>query len=241
MSEEVTNTSEAGNVSADAKPIDEKTLYLYKVIQEQGRQIEEMKAAISAKQNEKPEDDDDDFNLDLSEDIGKKLPNIDPEDKYENLSKKQIVDVICDVVEDALRKQQEYVKKDISESLQPELKKLSNVEQLAMKLVASMGVNDARSKFNDFDAFREPIGRIIDKYPNMSFEDAYLLAKSKSATKVPPAKMMETEKPVNTTAVPGMSFSDRQDDRRNEINSGSANGVLGFRQAVFSAIDKLIK
>ncbi|KKK59537.1 hypothetical protein LCGC14_3033410, partial [marine sediment metagenome] len=69
-------------------------------------------------------------------------------------------------------------------------------------MIANIGVKDARSKHKDFDEHIPEITEVLNTYPGMDYNDAYLLAKSKKAGALPPRGQIDTEKPQSTGAVP---------------------------------------
>jgi hypothetical protein len=216
--------------------VDANATRMYAVLNEQANEIEKLRQQLQAKNvaEEKEESIDDMFDLDKS--VSDKLPPENADERFENLSKKQLVEVMCNAMEDALCKQQEVMKKDITKSFEPSIKKLDDVERLAMKMVASMSISDIRSKYKDFDQHKESVGKTLERYPGMSIEDAYILAKSKTAGSVPPAKQMETEKTSGVMTLPTRAAQDRAD-----TGSSDSTGIAGFRRSLYDALDKIVK
>jgi hypothetical protein len=124
-----------------------------------------------------------------------------------------------------------------------------------MSVVAGLGLSEARKKFSDFDDYRQDIGGILEKYPNMDFEDAYIMAKSKRAGTVPPRSQTETERPAASATVPtrGRAGNSMPTDdefaviaaRGRQAASRDAEqkvaGIVGFRNLVDAAVDRLLK
>jgi hypothetical protein len=158
----------------------------------------------------------------------------DDSDKYEHLTNKQLVTLISNTMDKALKAQQDAVTENIFKSLEPSQKKLNDIEKITAKMIANMGLNEARSKYGDFDNHRDVIGGILQQYPNMNFEDAYLLAKSKAPGKVPPKSAMETERPNIGLSLPSQAAS-------RQGSSSSSSGVTGFRDMLDAVLDSIVK
>ena len=172
------------------------------------------------------------------------------DDKYDKLSNKQLVDVVCSAMDTALESHTESLKKDLSGITQPGLEKVNNLERAVMAIAANLGVGAARQKFTDFDEYKKEIEQVIIKYPGIDFDDAYLLAKSKRASNTPPKNQIDTEKPQSFATNPSARSQQHINNndleiiaaRGRESRGGSTNqgGVVGFRNAVNAAIEKVL-
>lgn len=99
------------------------------------------------------------------------------------------------------------------------------------KVVAAMMVKDFASKTPDFETFRAPMKALIDKYPQLSLEDAYSLAKAQGNPQTPQTELQPTEARAGT---PSPSSEDetaevlKRIDQAKDLSSGIA---LAFREA----------
>ncbi len=174
-------------------------------------------------------------------------PTDDSDDKYEKLTNRQLIDVLTTAVDAALKANAERVKSDISKSLSLDREKLTALEQATMRVVASLGLAETRKQFPDFDSYKQDIVKILEAYPQMSYEDAYLLAKSKKAGAMPPKSQIETEKPAIFATAPSRleqsadAFATMSARGRTETQKESSErGIVGFRGIVDAAIDRLM-
>lgn len=171
----------------------------------------------------------------------------DSDDKYERLTNRQLIDVLTTAVDAALKANAERVKNDIFKSLSLDREKLTALEQATMRVVASLGLAETRKQFPDFDSYKQDIVKILEAYPQMSYEDAYLLAKSKKAGAMPPKSQIETEKPAIFATAPSRleqsadAFATMSARGRTETQKESSErGIVGFRGIVDAAIDRLM-
>jgi hypothetical protein len=193
--------------------------------------------------------------LDAASDLKSMLDNIgeeveDDEDKYERLSKKQLVEVICTAMDSALGATGERLKGDMVKSMKPSDDKVARMEKVLMSVVAGLGVKAARDKFKDFDEYKKGMEDAMTKYPGIDFDDAYYIAKSKKAGSVPPKAAMETEKPADFgtsptaptgASMPGESAMAVMAARGREgRGGGSKSGIVDFRSVIDAGIDKVL-
>jgi wobble nucleotide-excising tRNase len=198
------------------------------------RILEEEKSQIS---NKDQEEKDQEKIYDVDKAVKEKLSD-DSDDRYETLTNKQIIDIISSTTEKALEAQAKALSSNILKNLEPSQKKLQDMEKLTARIIASMGINEARSKYGDFDSHREAIGSVLQKYPNMSFDEAYLLAKSKEAGKVPPKSELETERPSMGVSLPTQA---QTKDRDGYDKGGTTSGIGSFRNLMDEALDRIVK
>lgn len=186
---------------------------------------------------------------DLSTMLGEADVSDSGDDKYENMSKRQMMDVLASAVETAMEANATQIKGDIAKSLSPDLSKIGNIEKVLMGIVGNMGVQEARNKHSDFDNYREPISKIMGEVPGISFDRAYLLAKSEAAGKVPPKGQTDTEKPNESTWSPSgnqggtipnqgalQQIADRGKEARDNVEM-TKSGTRGFRNILSAHLD----
>jgi hypothetical protein len=179
------------------------------------------------------------------------------DDRYEQLTNKQLIDVITKSVDRAIGNQKSSALHLIDNSLKSDRERVAKLEVATMRILAGLGVSEARRKFNDFDRYSDKIGNVMQKYPGIDFEDAYHLVKSKEASRVPSNDMMETEKPdsfassrsdVRRSSVEKPAAVDESDEmsiisnrgRSREQSKVNESGIVGFRSLLDDAIDEVL-
>jgi len=179
---------------------------------------------------------------------GADVDNID--NKYENMSKRQIVEVIASAVETALEANVARVKDEVSQSTSDSDKKIADIEKVLMAIVGNLGQSEVRSKHVDYDSYQADIAKIMGGQPGLGFEDAYYIAKSRRTEGIPPSNQTDTEKPGDTVGVlpggpgaviPNQSALQTMADRGTASREGSVkSGIVAFRDMVNAAADKIV-
>lgn len=173
------------------------------------------------------------------------------DDKYEDMSKKQIVDIISSAVETALDTQANNLRTEFSNTAAPGTDRMKAIEQTVMGVVAKLASDESRAKHNDFDAHAPAIAKIMGEIPNIGFEDAYLIAKSRAAGTVPPQTQIDTEKPASYADVqnpggvlPNQTTLQTIADRGNAARDGGAAPVstqpVRFKSLIRQAAERVI-
>jgi len=174
------------------------------------------------------------------------------DDKYEKLSKRQLVEVLTGAIETALEANAVKIKDDISQSLSPNKDKMAVMEKAIMGILGHMGVQEARSKHEDFDDYKDEISKIMGENAGLSFDDAYLLAKSRKAGAIPPKSQIDSEKPAGNAwqpgapvggVIPNQSTLQQIADRGNAAREDAGitkSGVVGFRNIVAAGVEKAV-
>lgn len=215
---------------------------------------EEQQSLVKAKvQDEKDEEKQ---RLEAAADIRNMLTEIDTEeseDKYNGLSNKQMIDVICDAFDTAMTARTSQMEERVAANMSPGNERIDKIQKVLMSVIAGLGLNEARGKFQDFDTFKTDIGAVMQKYPGMNYEDAYLLAKSQKAGSTPPPNQTNAEKPGDFATVPSgpggasvpgadMLAASTMRGRTGESGQGSspAAGIVNFRSIVDRAAEKVV-
>ncbi len=171
------------------------------------------------------------------------------DDKYENLSKRQLVEVLTGAMETALEANATKIKVDIAKSLSEDNKKVDVIEKTVMAILGKMGVAESRGKHEDFDDHKDAISNIMGEIPGITFERAYLLAKSEKAGELPPKGQIDTEKPDNQTwspqggALPNQNALQTIADRgrlSREDSTATKNGTVGIRNIIDAGVNKAV-
>ncbi len=172
------------------------------------------------------------------------------DDAYENMSKRQLVEIIAGAVETAMDANATKIKDDISQTLVPGDKKMVVIEKAVMGILGNMGVQECRGKHEDFDAYAEPISKIMGENPGLTFERAYLLAKSEVAGDVANRAQIETEKPTDSAwqapaaqggAIPNQTALQTMADRGKEVREDAAvtkSGTIGIRNIIAAGVER---
>lgn len=203
---------------------------IYRALEEQGKAIDNLSNVGRAKAP--VQDEDEDEYRSVSDVLGDtKASDLSNDDKFENLTNKQLLDLIATSVDKALENQKKQITDSINGAYAPAIKRVDDLEQLTMQVVAGLSVNETRAKFPDFDDHKADIKKVMEKYPGMEFKDAYLLAKANTAAKAPPKANTETEKP-NSYATP-------PSPRTGQKREGNLTGIGGFRSAMQEALDNI--
>lgn len=175
----------------------------------------------------------------------------DSEDKYDKLSNRQLIDVICTAMDSAQAANREQAKDELAATLKGGTEKLDRIEKVIYGVVAGLGMGEARKKFKDFDQFEDGIKAAIKKNPLLDFDDAYYIAKSKAAGDVPPKTDVDTERPEDFASVPSALAGGVVPDagalaisaaRGSAARMGSEtkHGIVGFRTMVNAATEKVL-
>jgi len=173
------------------------------------------------------------------------------EDKYEDMSKKQIVDLITGAVETALDAQTNSLRSEFSNATTPDAGRMKAIEQTVMGVVAKLASDESRQKHEDFDAYAPAISKIMGEIPNIGFEDAYLIAKSRAAGTVQPQTQINTEKPTIPAGVqnpggvlPNQTTLQTIADRGSSHREGGAAPVstqpIRFKSLIQQAAERVI-
>lgn len=194
--------------------------------------------------------------LNKEADIAGMLGNVDlsetGDDKYENLSKRQLVDVLAGAMDTALEANATKIKGDIAKTMSADNKKVAVIEKTVMAILGKMGVDESRGKHKDFDDHKDAISKIMGEVPGISFERAYLLAKSEAAGELPPKSQIETEKPTDGGwssqqaqggTLPNQNALQTIADRGRESREDAAvtkSGTVGIRNIINAGLDKVM-
>ncbi len=179
------------------------------------------------------------------------LGEINSDDKYEKLSNRQLVSIISSSLDSALTSSAKSVREGVIADMQPQVDKVSTLEKTTLQILAGIGVQRARDKHEDFDKHTDEIKEVLNKYPGMEFEDAYLLAKSQKAGATPPRGHIDSEKPTSNSAVPDLRpnptamTADNMEiiaQRGRDARSGETlkHGHAGFMELAEAAADKIL-
>lgn len=188
-------------------------------------------------------------------DIQTMLGNVDTggtsDDAYENMSKRQLVEIIAGAVETAMEANATKIKNDIGQSLAPSNDKMAVMEKAVMGILGNLGVQEARGKHDDFDDYQEDISKIMGNNPGLTFERAYLLAKSERAGNTATRSQIDSEKPSDSAwapeasqggTIPNQTALQAIADRGKEARDNAAvtkSGTVGIRNIIAAGVAKV--
>ncbi len=174
------------------------------------------------------------------------------DDVFEQMSKRQLVDILSGAMETALEANATKIKSDISQSLTPGTERVDAMEKAVYAILGKLGADDSRSKHDDFDEYAEGISKIMGDTPGITYERAYLIAKGEAAGKLPPKGQIDSEKPTDSSWSPGAAqggtlpnqgtlqqIADRGSESREE-SSRTTSGTVGIRNIINDGVNKAV-
>ena len=169
------------------------------------------------------------------------------DDKFEQMSKRQIVDLLAGAMETALEANAVKIKNDICQSKAKDDEKIAVIEKAVYAILGKMGVQESRSKHKDFDEHKDAISKIMGEIPGITFERAYVLAKGEAGARGTHKSETDSEKPTNAGwqpqggVIPNQTALQAIADRGRESREETAvtkSGTVGFRNIVSAALEK---
>ena len=166
----------------------------------------------------------------------------------DELTPSQMLDIIGEAVDKTSVAQAAQTRKVIEAALAKTAEETKAIKGVVGQIIAKLNVDAARSKFEDFDEVTPKVREILDTYPGLEVEDAYILAKGRLAGQAPPAKKTETERPdshltrtnLARDESSAMSKAERAAAKREEdVMKPSASG-RNFRSLVEAAAEKVL-
>ncbi len=175
-------------------------------------------------------------------DIKKLLSNKDKDDKLEDLSNKEVLEIVADAFDTAIDANTKIAVSEMSKPLDDINSKLNNLQKYLLQKEAATGVEAAKAKFGDFDDYKEGVSKVLEMYPGIAIEDAYVLAKADKAKDVPPKGEMESEKPISlaTRAENAQTNYDKAQDKEREKSNDKPSRVASFRNSLSVAAERII-
>jgi len=160
----------------------------------------------------------------------------------EELTNKELLDVVGSAFDSAVEARTKLAIEQASKGSKALEDKLDKLEKYLLRKEASEGIQKARNRFRDFDDYREDISNIFNKYPGITPEDAYILAKGNKASTSPAQKDLETEKPISlaTRAEEAEKRHIERIAKRKDEGTGTMNR-REFRSFIQEAAERVIK
>jgi len=117
----------------------------------------------------------------------------------EDLTNREMMDVLIDGVQEALNSQSAIIEDKVSKDMKQYGQAIIGVQKAVGQIQANISVDAAKEKYEDFDDMKAETFKVMQKYGgNIDPEDAYLIAKGKAISDVPGARETESERPINT-------------------------------------------
>jgi hypothetical protein len=167
------------------------------------------------------------------------------DDKVNELTNTQLLDVVSDAVEKMFDSRAQIAMKEFGKNLAEVNERIEKVQGTVMQQLAIQGIEAARREFSDFDKFGPEIQKVVQDYPMLGINDAYFLAKSRKAKDMPSREQLDSERPDSTATRPhtGVDEAKRRVDERRESKQEDKKrhlGRRGFREILSDGIDKAI-
>jgi len=154
------------------------------------------------------------------------------------LSNKEVLDIVATAFDSAFDAKAKMASTELSRPLEELSNKMDGIQKYLLQREAASGIDGARSKFSDFDTYKEDIGKIFDQYPGIAVEDAYILAKGHKVGDSPNQKEVETEKPTSLgtrAEAAEAAYAKTKKEDKNVINPSSRKG---FKDFLSKAVEK---
>jgi hypothetical protein len=165
----------------------------------------------------------------------------------DDLSNKDMLDIIGNVFNTAVDAKIQQFGEKVDNNLVSMQQSQNDIGKAVGKILAGIGVQTARQQHPDFKEYENDINDVLNKYPGMNLEDAYVLAKGSKAGDTPPQNIVATERPnVQHNSIPNQRPNQMNIDRSNQNNSGRtdakhrSSGIVDFRSMVDAAIEKKV-
>jgi hypothetical protein len=182
-------------------------------------------------------------------DLKKTLNTLDG-DKVENLTNRELLNVVAEAIDTSSNARSEQFDNLMNDKFNKITSRLDITQQAIMRVATSMDVTTVKANNADFDDYQQDAGVIMQENPSMSVQRAYTLAKAERAAKAPGKQNTERERPGTTVT---RSSSDRADEiaeRRstqkrsqseaNEQNQRRRSGVTSIRGIIDAGIDRTL-
>jgi hypothetical protein len=164
-------------------------------------------------------------------------------DKIEQLTNRELVNIIADAVDKTSNAKAQQFNKLVEEKVEKLNQQIAATQKGVMSIATAMDVSAVKAKHKDFDEFHKEAAIIMQEVPGISVERAYKLAKAEAAAKVPPRENLERERPDSV-------ISRSEDDRIAEVverrerqkagASETRRGIPGVRDIISAGIDRTL-
>jgi len=162
--------------------------------------------------------------------------------RIDDLTNSELLNVVSSAVETAIDARIRQSSQNVDKKIKEISDSTTKIYQVLGKMQAAAGIQSARDKYKDFDKFKDDTMAVLDRYPMMEIEDAYLLGRQLRAGNSPPAKNVASERPIVTPFGAFSGGADRKDPTNvlDDKSTSSSHGIVGFRNILDKAIDKVL-
>ncbi|MHA1840848.1 MAG: hypothetical protein ACTSYW_02610 [Candidatus Heimdallarchaeota archaeon] len=159
----------------------------------------------------------------------------------EELSRRELVEAIATAFDDAIDARTELITKETNTDIDSLTSKITNIEQFLVRNEAAKDMRVTREKYSDFDNYREEMSDIFNRFPGISAEEAYVLAKSQKSKGAPYQEDVESEKPDNHgTRTTNANRSRGERKEKKIIQNNKPLGRRGLRELINNAAEQII-
>jgi hypothetical protein len=163
----------------------------------------------------------------------------DDESGRNELSQEDLLEAVATAVERTTAAREEQLKGHLEEQLTKVDQVIQALGGRVTQLQSAIIVAGARETHPDLDEYREDIEAEMKATPGISLEKAYILAKSKRGSDVPPRHVAETERPTTGSTVRRSSQRASGDEGGRSEERRSVHGGAAFRSQLGSVIDEI--
>jgi hypothetical protein len=161
------------------------------------------------------------------------------DENEKELSQKEFLSILGETVGKALDAQSKLNEAAVAKRLTATNNQVDAMRKVMVEFLSGLSVQNARSRFPDFDKYGEATQKIHAAHPTLSPEQAYLLAKQEAASKSAADERIETERPSEPTPwTPDRPFSTSRDVSEDSRIDG--NPRQRFRSQISAAIDNVL-
>jgi len=179
--------------------------------------------------------------LQAEADIKKLLSEKDSSTDYDDLSNKEILDIVANAFDTAIEARTKLAASEVEKPLVEINKKIESIQKYLLHREAASGIDAARNKFKDFDDYKEDIAKIFEAYPGISPEDAYILAKGHKASDEPPESETASEKPISLGTRAAAAVERYEKIKKEKSSKIPMSPQRAFKSFLDEAADKVLK
>jgi hypothetical protein len=169
-------------------------------------------------------------------------------DSIEDLSNKELIDVIGSAVEQSTNAIVEQVTRTMEGKLGQNTNEIKKTQSAIMRIATAMDKQSVMNEHKDFDEYQDAAALIMQENPGMSVRRAYILAKAEAVEQVPKKQNLERERPDTTITrsrdrdrAPEIDdIAERRTRQRGNRDKGPENRTLNFRSIIDAGVKKTL-
>lgn len=140
---------------------------------------------------------------------------------YSELEPEDILNIVADAFDTSIDARTKLSMAEIAQPIEKLNADIADIKKYLIQSEAQKGVERARDKYGDFDDHKEEMDKVWERYPGISVDDCYVLAKGNKAKDVIPRGVSDSEKPI--------SLATRKANSEAEYAKQEKKGGLGHR------------